>query len=97
MTVASSIWLRSGDLASLVSFFDDLGAQAQPWNGARAWASTEGDFSLTATCTALGRVTFQVDLRGEEGTEEAWRVVAGLESELGQLARIAAEATTVAD
>lgn len=95
VTASTSIWLNedADDAASFSDFFRELGAQQTPWQGERQWQSTEGDFTLTVRCSALGAVYFQVVLKGLQGAPEEWQVTVGIESELGQLARIAAEAT----
>lgn len=92
ITAASDIWLDEEDAPSLCDFFTDLGKQQRPWPNERCWQSTEGDFTLTVRCSALGAVQFQVVLKGLQGAPEEWQVTAGIESELGQLARIADEA-----
>jgi len=65
----------------------DLGKQGRPWNGVREWQSIEGDFKLSATCTALGNVAFNVELHGLQGATEEWAVTAGIDYELGELER----------
>lgn len=97
ISVATSIWIEAGDAASLVDFFIALGEQRRPWQGQRTWESLERDFSLSVTCSSLGSITFQVELRGLQGTPEEWQVIAGIEFELGQLERLAADAAAVQD
>ncbi|WP_430438497.1 DUF6228 family protein [Noviherbaspirillum suwonense] len=87
--------MESEDLASFIDFFVALREQQQPWQGIRTWVSLEGDLKLSATCSSLGGVVFQVELRGLQGAPEEWQVVAGIESELGQLDRIAEEVATL--
>lgn len=94
---ASSVWIETGDAASLVNFFIALGEQQRPWQGQRTWASLEGDFNLSVTCSSLGGITFQVELRDLQGAPEEWQVIAGIEFELGQLARLAEDAVTLLD
>jgi hypothetical protein len=82
------VWVENGDAAGLQAFLTDLGEQGRPWIGAREWQSIEGDFKLSATCTALGKVVFNVELRGLLGATEEWAVTAGIDYELGQLERL---------
>ena len=82
------VWVETGDAAGLQAFLADLGKQRRAWAGLREWQSLEGDFKLSASCTALGNVLFNVELRGLQGAPEEWAVNAGIEYELGQLERI---------
>jgi len=82
------VWVETGDAAGLQAFLADLGEQGRPWSGTREWQSIEGDFKLSATCTALGNVVFNVELRGLQGATEEWAVSAGIDYELGQLGRL---------
>lgn len=86
------VWAETGDVASLAQFFGELGSLDAPWSGSRSWVSLESDLELSATCTSLGAVTFQIGMRGLPGSSEEWRLEAGLETEFGQLARLATEA-----
>lgn len=92
VTALTVVWVETGDVHSLVEFFSELGHSEGPWNGAKQWCSLEDDFRLNATCSSLGSVTFQVAFSGLQGAPEEWRVVAGLETELGQLEGLAASA-----
>jgi hypothetical protein len=82
------VWVETGDAAGLQAFLADLGKQGQPWTGMLEWQSIEGDFKLSATCTALGKVVFNVELRGLQGAPEEWGVTAGIDYELGRLERM---------
>lgn len=86
------VWVETGDVAGLARFFGELGELEAPWSGTRSWASLESDLELSATCTSLGAVTFQIGMRGLPGSPEEWQLEAGLETEFGQLSRLAAEA-----
>lgn len=82
------VWAETDDAAGLQAFLADLGRQDRPWRDTRKWQSIEGDFNLSATCTALGNVVFDVELHGLQGAPEEWAVTAGIEYELGQLERL---------
>lgn len=79
---------RNRDAAGLQAFLAGLGKHGRPWTGAREWQSIEGDFKLSATCTALGNVVFNVELHGLQGATEEWAVTAGIDYELGELERL---------
>jgi hypothetical protein len=86
------VWVETGDVAGLAAFFGELGRLEKPWTGARSWGSLESDLSVSVTCTSLGAVTFRVSMSGMPGAPEEWRLQAGIETEFGQLARLAMEA-----
>lgn len=89
---AVEVWFETGDVAGLANFFSELAALDAPWKGSRIWSSLEGDLALAVSCTHLGAVTFQVNMSGMPGAPEEWRLRAGLETEFGQLGRLAADA-----
>jgi len=91
LSASAEIWAYI-DANELHRFFQDLGGLDTPWQGPRSWVSIEQDFSLSATCTTLGSVTFQIELCGSQGEPEEWRVQAGLATEFGQLEQIAKNA-----
>lgn len=82
------MWVEAGDAAGLQAFFVDLGKQGRPWSGKKEWQSLQGEFGLSATCTVLGNVVFNVELHGLQGATEEWAVTAGIDYELGQLERL---------
>jgi len=86
------VWVETGDAAGLQAFLADLGKQGRPWSGEREWQSLEDDFRLSATCTLLGNVVFNVELHGLQGTTEEWAVTAGIDYELGRLEHLFQEA-----
>ncbi|WP_310564130.1 DUF6228 family protein [Hydrogenophaga sp.] len=89
---AVEVWVETGDVAGLANFFVELAALDAPWKGSRTWSSLEGDLVVSASCTKLGAVTFQVSMSGMSGAPEEWRLQAGLETEFGQLGKLAADA-----
>lgn len=86
------VWLETGDAAGLARFFGDLGKMEAPWKGPHIWSSLEGDLELSATCSSLGAIVFKVAMVARQGAAEEWNLHAGIETEFGQLARIAADA-----
>jgi hypothetical protein len=91
VSASTEVWAYT-DAYGLNEFFQELGCLERPRQGQRSWASIEGEFSLSATCTLLGNVTFHVTLFGLQGTPEEWSIEAGLETEFGQLEQIAKHA-----
>ena len=90
------VWVETGDVAGLANFFGELGRLDKPWTGALSWGSMESDLTVSATCTSLGAVTFLVNMSGLPGAAEEWRLQAGIETEFGQLSRLAMEAEALA-
>jgi hypothetical protein len=97
VTAVSEIWVETGDVFALMSFFIELGQLQSPWQGAKKWTSLEGDFCVSASCSSLGAVTFDIELCGLQGAPEEWRVKVGIESELGQLEQLARDAERLRD
>lgn len=76
----------------LVVFLEALAALDAPWKAERQWSSLEGEFRLSARCTALGRVTFAVQLQRQFGGDEQWSVSADIAYHLGALPSLALDA-----
>ncbi|HRE71001.1 DUF6228 family protein [Accumulibacter sp.] len=91
VSASADVWAYT-DANGLNEFFQDLGHLEKRWQGQRSWTSIEREFSLAATCTSLGKVTFRVTLLGLQGAPEEWRVEARLVTDLGQLEKIAKHA-----
>lgn len=91
VTALTEVWIDD-DARFLSRFFVELGAAVDPWEGAKAWQSLEDDLKFSVTCTPLGSVTFDIFLSDMPDAPEEWSVNVGLETELGQLARIGREA-----
>ena len=91
VSASADVWACT-DANGLNEFFQELGRFERPWQGERSWATLENDFSLFATCTSLGNVTFRLILLGSQGAPEEWRVEASLVTDLGQLEQIAKHA-----
>jgi hypothetical protein len=80
------------DAKGLSSLFSKLAATGRPWTGAERWQSLEGEFSISAQCSALGHVSFAVVIRDQFGGPEEWSVSACITTDLGQLSRLATDA-----
>lgn len=93
ITTLTDVWV-GGKLysQSLSAFLQELASFTKPWKGSQDWESLEGEFSLSVTCTALGQVTFWVEIRCKTGSPEALLIQAGIVTELGQLEKIAKDA-----
>jgi hypothetical protein len=88
--VTATQWVSAfTDSQGLASWMDSLAANDLPWKGTTSWATLEGEFQIDATCTPSGAVTFTVTLSGLPGSDEEWRVSAGIASEVGQLPALA--------
>ena len=80
------------DTFGLNQFFQELASCDKPWPGEREWQSLEGEFTISATSSVLGDVVFQIELRMTIGTPEESLISAGINTEWGQLLKIAKEA-----
>lgn len=91
VTASTDVWATT-DGDGLNRFFQELARHKTPWKGEHRWESLEGEFEISATCTTLGHVVFLVKLAGQIGGVEEWQIKAGLDTELGQLEKIAQNA-----
>jgi len=91
--IAATQWVSAfTDSDGLARWMEELAANELPWNGERSWATLEGEFEISATSTSGGAITFVVTISGLPGSNEEWRVSAGIGSELGQLPALAQDA-----
>ena len=91
VSATTNVWAYT-DANNLNGLFQELGRLEKPWQGEKGWQSIEGEFSIAASCSALGEVMFKIQIAGSEGAPEEWRVSAGLATEFGQLPQIAKSA-----
>lgn len=68
-----------------------LSSYEKPWTDIKRWESIDGEFKISAACSRLGKVTFELEL-SHYGFSEEWAVKTQLNSETGQLPRIAKSA-----
>lgn len=87
LSAAREVWAYT-DAYGLADLFEFLAKQSRPWRGTEAWSSIEGEFSLSATCSSTGVVSFEVKLC-HFGTSEEWKLRKRISSEFGQLPRFA--------
>ena len=85
------------DAQGLSRFFSSLAAHDRGWTDTPRWESLEGEFSISAQCSALGHVSFSICIRDMLGGPEEWAVSARLVTELGALPDIAKNATSFFD
>ena len=78
--------------SEFTQFFARLASYERPWSATEHCASLEGDFSLSARCSAVGIVTFSISILRQFGGPEEWKLTCDLDTELGQLPRIASQA-----
>ena len=89
---ASTVIWGFPDFSDLSRYFCWLGIQDRPWATTRRWQPLERDFSLAATCSSVGKVTFQICIGKRTGGPEEWSITAHIQSELGQLESLAQKA-----
>jgi hypothetical protein len=81
------------DCELLLDMFDAMEAAPQGWESPFEWSSIEGELTLKATSDKLGHVLINVKLYDRQnGGGEAWSLSAGIETALGELPGLAAEA-----
>jgi len=88
ISLATDVW-ATAEYYELNTFFQQLASFKTPWQGTQSWGSFEREFEISATCTTLGQVIFLVKLSGLSGNAEEWQGQTGLETEFGQLEKIA--------
>ncbi len=65
--------------------FREMADNWQGWKGEKVWAALDGEFTLTATTTSLGRVSVAIEMVEMAGS---FKLVATLGLEAGQLEKI---------
>lgn len=79
------------DCHLLVELLHHIARQERGWDFPAEWASIEGELKLQFRSDPLGHVFVLVEMTQNRGSED-WRLKAEVETELGQLLRIAREA-----
>jgi len=87
------VYAYSPHRPSIGALFARIASQDRPWEGAEYWESLEGEFSLSATCSHLGAVTFSISIHSRPDARDKWRISVTLSVGLGQLPAIGASAT----
>ena len=70
--------------------FSELASFEKPWAGEKRWESIERDFSISVSCSALGKVLIKA--RITDPSEEALTMEISLVTEFSQLIQIAKDA-----
>jgi hypothetical protein len=83
----------SSNAEGFAGFMERLGEENIPWEESKNWESLEGEFKVSAVCSPLGVVTFEVNFRYFDGAEN-WEAKTSLMSELGLLPGLAKSAKT---
>jgi len=91
VSASTDVWTNANS-NGFNAFFQEIASFKNPWKGERTCASYEGEFEISAICTTLGHVIFQVKLAGQIGGLEEWKAQVGLDTELEQLEKIAQNA-----
>lgn len=90
LNVRREVWAYT-DAHGLADLFEWLASQNRPWSDKQFWESLEGEFRFSATCSSLGKITFEVEFNHYSCAEE-WLVKTKISSELGQLPALAKQA-----
>ena len=72
--------------------FREMADHWQGWDGEKTWAALDGEFTLRATSTSLGRITVMIEMVELSG---AFRLEATLALEAGQLENISKRVESV--
>jgi hypothetical protein len=81
------------DCQFLVNLLDHLSHQSHGWDPPVEWSSIESDFGLRFRSDPHGHVFVEVEMRRCDG-EEDWQLKAEIRTELGQLSKVAASASS---
>jgi len=76
------------DAYGLADMMESLASHEKGWPDIRLWETIEGEFKISAKCSKLGKVTFEIEF-SHFGYAEEWLVKTKLNTELGQLPRLA--------
>lgn len=85
------VWTHD-DANTFNNFFKELAGFEKPWQGNLDIQSLEGEFEISVSCTNLGNVIFSITLSSGFVDREEWYLKADLDTELGQLEKIAKNA-----
>ena len=91
LSAACRIWGYT-DCQLLVDLFQHVSTQSRGLTDVASWASIEGDLAITVRGDKLGHVFLKVELQHCRGVED-WHLTCMIETELGQLPKIAAAAS----
>lgn len=79
------------DAYGFADMMESLASHEKGWPDKQRWETLEGEFKVYATCSKLGKVTFEIEL-SHYGCSEEWILNTQLNTELGQLPRLAKSA-----
>ncbi len=95
MTVQREDLFSTGSYEWLTDFFEGLASQDKPWQDIKDWESWEKEFRISATCTSLGQVYFDIQLASNPEDEEAWVARFKIRSDFGALPQLAKNAKAI--
>jgi len=81
------------DCQPLVNVLHCLARQERGWQDSAEWRSIESDLILQFRSDSRGHVFIDIQMRRSYG-EEQWRLTATIQTELGQIPKIAADAAS---
>ena len=70
---------------------EGLAFHEKGWSDRQQWETIKGEFKVSAKCSKLGQVTFEIEF-SHYGCAEEWLVKTQLNTELGQVPRLAKSA-----
>ena len=76
---------------TLADLLEALASQNNTWEHEEIWESLEQEVKLLVTCSKLGQIIFEIELREVESIEE-WSIRVQLQSEFGALPMLAKSA-----
>lgn len=79
------------DAYGFADMMESLASHEKGWSDIQRWETIEGEFKVSIKCNKLGKVTFEIEF-SHYGCAEEWLVKTQLNTELGQLPRLAKSA-----
>jgi hypothetical protein len=79
------------DCDLLVDLFCAMAQSVSGWSDALKWSSIEGELCFSCACDRLGHVFIDIELTDDANGGEFWCLKSRLQTELGQLPRIASD------
>ena len=80
------------DCQPLVEMLAYLASLRADWSSPAEWSSIESEFAMKIRCDSWGHVLVAVHMQRVRGGPEDWKLDAEIETELGQLPKIASNA-----
>lgn len=75
------------DASDFQYFTHELASHETPWKGVKSWESLEQEIKISASCSSLGKVTFNIHL-SIFYAPEPWSLKTDLHYDFGQLKKL---------